>query len=218
MSVQPYRSGIGSLLLLISGCSGGPDAVDAPHVDSADAAANAIELYDANKDETLSAEELTKCPAMQRKLAAYDADGNGSVEQAEIEKHLAELFKHGTGATPLSCRLRFKGRPLGGAEVVFEPEPFLGSEVQAARGTTSGSGAADMGIPPEFLPSHLQKVKAVHYGVFKVRVTHPTIKLPANLNTETVLGYETEIGNPSVVFNLDKPGDVIDTSPMPPSR
>ena len=39
-------------------------------------------------------------------------------------------------------------------------------------------------------------------GTFKVRVTHPTIALPARYNTATELGYETESGNPNVQFVL----------------
>jgi hypothetical protein len=45
-------------------------------------------------------------------------------------------------------------------------------------------------------------LKALHYGTFKVRITHPTITLPARYNTATELGYETESGNPNVQFML----------------
>jgi hypothetical protein len=42
----------------------------------------------------------------------------------------------------------------------------------------------------------------VHYGTFKVRITHPSIQIPAKYNTETELGYETEVGNPYANFDL----------------
>jgi hypothetical protein len=85
---------------------------------------------------------------------------------------------------------------------LFEPEEYLGEELQAARGVTDAAGVAAMGIPPEFLPEHLHRLKALHYGTFKVRITHPTITLPARYNTATELGYETESGNPNVQFML----------------
>ncbi len=37
---------------------------------------------------------------------------------------------------PIPCRVTMGGRPLSGAIVVFEPEPFLGDVFQTATGTT----------------------------------------------------------------------------------
>jgi hypothetical protein len=190
-------------MLGLLGCSGSPDAFEAPTVDVASAAERAMELYDTDKDGALNEPELAKCPGLLSKRAGYDADGDGSLQQSEIEAGLGKLFKHGTGGTQLNCLVLYKGRPLAGAEVVLEPEPYLGDEVQTARGTTNGSGATQLGIPAEYLPSHLQRLKAVHYGTFKVRITHPTIAIPAKYNTETELGYETEPGNPTTTFVLE---------------
>jgi hypothetical protein len=86
--------------------------------------------------------------------------------------------------------------------VVLEPEAYLGGEVSAAEGTTDGSGSTDLGIPPELAPEHLRRFKIVHYGTFKVRITHPTVTIPSKYNSATVLGYETEVGNPNVTFTL----------------
>jgi hypothetical protein len=191
------------LILVAAGCSRSPERFKAPKVDATTAAGAAVERYDANGDGLLSKQELAKCPAILGKLSAYDRNGDSSVDKAEIEHQLSQLLKHGTGGTQLSCLVTYKKKPLGGAEVVLEPEPYLGSEVQTARGTTNGSGSAQLAIPAEYLPSHLQRMKAVHYGTFKVRITHPSISIPAKYNTETELGYETEIGNPMVRFELD---------------
>lgn len=190
------------LALVLGGCSGGPDPFDAPEVDPAAAAADAMKLYDLDKDGQLSADELKACPAILSKLTAYDADANGSISREEVERRLAALFQHGTGGTQLNCLVTYKGRPLAGAEVVLAPEPYLGSGVQIAHGKTNGSGAAQMGIPAEYLPSHLRRLKAVHYGAYKIRITHPTITIPEKYNSKTELGYETEIGNPFLRLEL----------------
>jgi hypothetical protein len=190
-----------ALLLLLLGC-GGPERFEPPDVDPADAAAEAIRLYDRNQDAALSADELQQCPGILARLPLYDQDNNGSVDQPEIEARLEKLFQHGVGGTQLGCYVSFQGRPLADARVTLEPEPYLGNEVQAASGTTNGSGATQLGIPPECLPSHLERLNAVHYGTFKVRVTHPTIEIPAKYNSQTQLGYETEIGNPLLRLEL----------------
>ena len=192
-----------ALFPVLMGCSRGPARFDAPEVEPQAAAEEAIRLYDANSDGMLSKEELVKCPAVLSKLAVYDQDGSGSLTAVEISNQISTLFKNGTGGTKLNCLVTYKGRPLSGATVVLEPEPYLGDGIQTATGSTDGAGAAQMGIPPEFVPEHLRRMKSVHYGTFKVRVTHPTISIPAKYNTETELGYETEPGNPFARFVLN---------------
>jgi hypothetical protein len=191
----------GSIAALV-GCSRGPGRFEAPEVDPESAAAKAMELYDANDDAALSKEELAKCPGILAQIKTYDQNGNGAVEPDEISSRLAELLKYRTGATGLNALVLYNGRPLGGATVVLEPEPYLGDQVQKAEGVTDGAGSTDVGIPQEFVPEHLRRIKCVHYGTFKVRITHPTVELPAKYNTATELGYETKPGDPYVRFAL----------------
>jgi hypothetical protein len=188
-------------MLFLVGCSRGPTAFTVPKVDVEAAATKAIELYDKNGDQLLGKDELAKCPALLAKLKLYDADNNGSIDHKEIAQHLGALLNR-TGGSQLNALVLFKGQPLKDAKVVMEPEPFLGGTVSAAEGTTDGAGNAKMGIPAELAPEHLRKFKVVHYGVFKVRITHPTAKIPAKYNTDTELGYETEVGNPNATFTL----------------
>jgi hypothetical protein len=202
MPLSNWKINVSLLLLAMSGCSRGPSRFEAPEVDPSTAAAEAMELYDVNGDGALDDTELKKCPGLLLKKANYDKDTSGALSQAEIEGEMAQLFGHGTGGTQLRCFLTYQGRPLAGANVVMEPEPYLGEAVRAASATTDGAGTAQMAIPAEYLPSHLQRVKAVHYGTFKFRITHPTIAIPPKYNTETELGYETEINNPLVKFDL----------------
>jgi hypothetical protein len=190
------------LLLALGGCGRGPARVPAPDVDPEAAADKAIELYDSDTDESLSEEELSRCPGILAMLSLYDQDGNRQVERAEIAKRLGELLKNRVGLTQLRSRVTFRGRPLPDATILFEPEPYLGDEVQAAQGTTNSHGSAQMGIAGENLPENVRNMKLVHYGTYKVRITHPKIKLPAKYNSETTLGYETKIGDPFATFSL----------------
>lgn len=178
--------------------------VQAPRVDPQAAADKAIELYDANQDQQLDSEELARCPGIKVMLTLYDQDNNGRVDRAEIAQRLGDLLKNRVGLTQLRSHVTYRGRPLPDANVVFEPEPYLDDDVQTAHGTTDAHGSAQMCIAEELLPENLRKMKLVHYGTYRVRITHPTIKLPAKFNSETTLGYETKIGDPFAAFTLSE--------------
>jgi hypothetical protein len=190
------------LLLVIGGCSRGPARIPAPDVDPESAADMALELYDRNGDAKLDKAELAACPGIRDMLSLYDQDGGGSVDRNEIVERLTGLLKSRIGLTQLRARVTYRGKPLSGAKVVFEPEPYLGEEVEAAEGTTDAHGSAQMSIAPEQLPEHVHNMRLVHCGTFKVRITHPQIQLPPRYNTETTLGYETRLGDPFASFAL----------------
>jgi hypothetical protein len=204
-SKLPVRAPNALLPLLIVaaiGCSRSPQRVKAPKIDPNTAATQAMNLYDANHDGRLSEDEAAKCPGVLRSFAGYDTNKDKAIDQDEFNTHLANLLRNGTGATELGCTIHFQGRPLSGAIVVFEPEPYLGNDIQAAQGVTNNYGVAKLGMPPDMVPERLKNMKLIQYGTFKVKVTHPTISLPAKFNTDTTLGYETIPGDPTVIFTL----------------
>jgi EF hand domain-containing protein len=188
--------------MLVGGCSSGPERVKPPKIDPGSAASEAMELYDTNHDGKLTQEELAQCPGVLVSIARYDANHDKAIDQEEFRSHLSDLLKNRTGATQLGCNVAYQGKPLAGAKVLFEPEPYLGDEIQSAEGVTTNAGVADIGMPPDKAPAALKAMKLIQYGTFKVRITHPSINLPAKYNTETTLGYETIPGEPTVNFVL----------------
>jgi len=72
----------------------------------------------------------------------------------------------------LKSWVTYRGKPLPDAKVVFEPEPYLGSDVLQAEGTTDTHGAAQLTIPAEYLPDKLRTKKLLRCGTYKVRITH----------------------------------------------
>jgi hypothetical protein len=193
------------LMIWLMGCSRGPGRVKPPDIDPENSASAALSLYDSDKDGSLNKEELAKCPAMFLEVKAYDADADGLVTRDEIAARIWALRKHGVGLTRLNCDVSVNGRGLKDALVQFEPESYLGEEIKAAQGVTNERGVAQMAIPADQLPSDQQDLKAIHYGTYKVRITHPTVKLPAKYNTETTLGYESRPGDPYATFTLKVP-------------
>ena len=197
------RYGIPCLLAAIAvGCSRGPTRVSAPSVNSAEAGAEAIRLYDKDGDGKLSGAELDACPGIKLHLAAYDSDGDGAVSQTEIEAQLQKFVSSKIGQTNLQIAVVWNGRPLAGATVKLVPEPYLGAQVKPAYGTTGQAGKAAMDIRDEDLPASEHGIIGVHCGTYKIEVTHPNIAIPEQYNAQTTLGYETEFGNPGFKVSL----------------
>jgi hypothetical protein len=196
---------IAALAVSTTSCSRGPGRVKPPYINPESAAGKSIELYDTNKDENLDDLELTKCPAMLATKKAYDTDGNGRISRDEIAARISEIRKNGVGLTFLTCNVKLNGQSLENATIDFEPEPYLGDQIKSAHGVTDKTGMAHMAIRAEELPSDQQDLKAIHYGTYKVKITHPKKSLSAKYNSETTLGYETRVGDPYAAFNLKTP-------------
>lgn len=93
---------------------------------------------------------------------------------------------------------------MEGAEVVFEPEAFLGDLVEVGTGTTDLEGTAEM--VAEDIVKEDPTLRGIRASLYKVRITHPDVDLPAKYNTETTLFFEnspTEMISPPV-FVLKK--------------
>jgi hypothetical protein len=193
---------IASLIVLVGGCSSGPERVKPPRIDVKSAANQAMEMYDANHDGKLDTQELAKCPGVLISLERYDPNHDKTIDLDEFVQHLTDLLRDRSGATQLGVGVTYQGSPLADAKVVFEPEPYLGSEIQTAEGVTTSYGQAEVGMPADKAPAALKSMKLIQYGTFKVRITHPKIKLPAKYNSETTLGYETIPGQPFAKFAL----------------
>jgi hypothetical protein len=171
---------------LVGGC-GGLSEVKPPQVNADVAAAAAIEAYDENSDGMLSEAELAKLPALTLKSA--DKDGDGQVSAAEIATRIRLWSEGETGIMSFYCTVTLDGRPLEGAEVKLDPEPFLGDAVKPASGVTRPDGAI-LKIDPTLLPEEDRYLRGVQPGLYKVRITHPSQKIPPRYNTATTLGQE----------------------------
>jgi hypothetical protein len=178
--------------LLLAGCSSQPSAIKPVDIDPVDASRQAIELYDKTQDGALSDEELSAVPGIAKYKNLYDQDGNGTVSQDEVATRLGLWSEQGLGFRPLNVVVLVDGRPLPGASLEFVPEPYLGPNVKRATGLTDDSGMASLAVAVEDMPPELAElpIDGVMGGTFKVRVKHPTVKLPPRFNTETLLGEE----------------------------
>ena len=165
MAIARGRLALGLALcigLLVTGCSHQPDRVGAPKFDPAAAGQKAIEMYDTNHDGAISGKELDKCPALKIALKQYETNGDHKVTAESIARRVGD-WKTGIFTVPVIVRL--DGKPLEGATVTFEPEPFLvaGTDLKTVTGKTDRTGGF---IPKLDNTNH----KGLPPGLYKVRI------------------------------------------------
>jgi hypothetical protein len=202
---------LGCAVLLAGGCTGGPSALEPPSVDPDDAAEQAMELYDKDGDGFLAGAELDAAAGVKAAMETIDTDQDGKATADEISARIEAWGKTGTGLTTCDFRVTLEGKPLEGAKVTFDPEPFLGEEFKAAVGQTNANGDVSVTIPKD------QRVPAdappgLYLGLYKVRfskMVNGAESLPAKFNTETIIGQQIAPDDPAVAeqrvkFDLKK--------------
>ncbi|WP_428303627.1 hypothetical protein [Lacipirellula sp.] len=176
-----------SAFALCLGCQAGPTQISIPTVNPGTAAAGAIELADKDGDEAISKEEAVATPSLLAVFEKYDANTDGRIDAAEIEGQIASWYAKAPMVFPVRCLVKMDGRPLMGAKVVFEPEPFLG--VDLGEGVSDVGAAGDCG--PSLLPERLGKIPyGMFCGLYRAKITHPSRQIPAKYNEHTELGFE----------------------------
>ena len=176
------------LLAGIAGC-GGAGSINAPALPSYDPDAisrAAVQQLDKNGNGTVEDSELDACPGLKAILGEVDADGDKKLTADELRGRFARYSSGaaGGGLVSVTCVVTLNDTPLAGAAVRFEPEPFMGTAIKPAVGTTGEQGRATMQVEGE-------TGFGVFPGVYKIKVTGPGGKeLPARYNAKTTLGRE----------------------------
>lgn len=191
----------------VGGCSGRPSAVRT-EFDPGQMASDALEAYDANQDGLLGGGELDAVPALKKHLALYDQDADGAVSEQELRSRFAEWAESGVAFRRLDARLMLDGRPLPGATITFEPEVYMTDWVKPASAVTDRAGLAKIAVASDDLPPELKargrEIPGVYVGAYKVRIDHPSAKIPETYKSGVALGEETtrDALGPSIEINI----------------
>ena len=193
-------------LILIAGCSDVPKPPPRFQIDPQQAAQEAMKLYDRNGDGTLDAKELTASPPLEellKNLKSRSAGHPDGLTAEDISSRLDEWLKAPTILLPGTVVVTLDGKPLEGATVIFEPEPFLGSSYHSHQGKTNAAGMAILDAELKDFPNE------IYVGLYRVRISKIVggkESLPPRYNTESELGREvaTNIrdGRENVMFRL----------------
>jgi hypothetical protein len=170
--------------LAFPGCSSGPGRLEPPKIDPVAAARKAIELYDANHDGVLTADELDQCPGL--KAAMTRGDDPVRVTADAIAARLQEYRASRIALTSVACRVTLDGAPLANATVRFVPESFLGPAIKEAVGITNEDGFTLLSRDGGDLPG-------VHLGFYRVEISRQADgreAIPERYNVRTTLGQE----------------------------
>lgn len=200
-SICPSGVVVSALMAVIffSSCSHRPAPIGRPNVDASAAGRRAMELYDKNNDGKVSGDELDQAPALKAAMKTLDTDGDMAVSAAEVTARVNAWKAIPAALTTFKIHVTMDGQPLGGAKVVFEPDPCLGDDIKPASGTTNLYGDASPTIPPEQRPSP-DFPGGAQFGLYLIRITKDVNgkeTIPAIYNAQTTLGQEVAYDDPA---------------------
>lgn len=170
------------------GCSGEPTALTPIALNGQTVATQVMAAEDDNSDGQLVRDELPPESALARAFEAFDANSDQQVSAAEIQERIDRWNQMNVALTAVNCRVTLDDKPLEGATVVFEPEGYMGSQLVAGQGETSAAGMAVVSVPPD--TPGVDGVTGMYCGHYRVRITHPTVAIPARFGSESTMGQE----------------------------
>jgi hypothetical protein len=149
---------------------------------------SAMKLFDKNGDGVLDPQELAATPGLQTAAArakdqSPDLDGDGKLSRDEIRDHILLFEGSGLGIQLIAVTVLMDRQPLAGAKVLLEPEPFLAGVLDPASDTTRQDGTARPAI-------EIEDMKGVRPGIYRVKITHSDLSIPARYNENTTLGLD----------------------------
>jgi hypothetical protein len=185
-----------------AGCSETPLSLKMPPLDPVAIAKEAIGRYDSNSDGKLDAKELAASPALGALLATvkkHDAGHADSLTAEDIAARVDAWKQSGGVLFSGRTKVTLDGKPLEGALVTWEPEPYLGPAYHPLSGTTNKNGYA-------YLSPALEDFQGIYVGLYTVRISKKVQgkeTIPACYNEKSTLGREVAVDVPDAEHLFD---------------
>ena len=193
MNIGP-RCGLVVAVLILPSCARYPEQPEGAEFDPENSAKKAIERYDGDQSGTISTEEASAAPGLREAFERIDRDKSGDLSELEIVERIRFYKASSAAVISGSVLVTYRGRPLTGATVTFEPEDFLGKSFKPCSGVTDRAGYCSVsGVEADF--------PGLYLGFYRVKISinqNGKERLPARYNVETELGYEATTDVPNV--------------------
>jgi len=168
-------------LMCSLGCSRRPKTPDWNPNSAADAC---MEQYDSDSDGFLDKKELAVSPPLNGAARYLDLDGDKKLSREEIFTRI-ETYQRVNVNMQALVEVTVKNRKLLDAEIEFIPEDFLTGFISPASGKIESTiGMANM------TSEGARYSDSVHVGLYRVKITSPSVQIRKEYNEETILGCE----------------------------
>jgi hypothetical protein len=137
-----------------------------PKIDPAQAGTDAIKAYDTNGNGTIDGAELDKASALKAALDSIDKNGDKSVSAEEITQRIQAWQESRVGIMSVVAKVTLDGQPLVDADVKLEPESFLGAAVKPAQGKSAEGGMVMLTVDDPDLAA--KRITGVAPGFYRV--------------------------------------------------
>jgi hypothetical protein len=175
----------GALLAIVAspGCSSHPTAVSPPKYDPQAFADSLLERCDADGGGSLTKKEAELVPGVLARWSRYDVNKDGVVTREELESHVQEWVDRKDGISSITCTVRLKNRQIGDVTVKLIPDESLKGIVQPAETVSHSQYASFLSIPAELKDKAYAKLTGMQYGLYRIEISHPTMKLAPAANS-----------------------------------
>ncbi len=146
-----------------------PAAVIAPSYNPSGIASKAMELYDANGDKKLDADELKKAPSMLYSLKGIDTNGDGALDAQEIAARIQAWIDMKVALTCPIVKFQKKGKAANdvvGKMVTLTPDPMMGDMLK----TTDPIAVDENCQCNPSTPGNQENLGGMAYGFYNVKI------------------------------------------------
>ncbi|MEQ8211190.1 MAG: hypothetical protein RH917_15290 [Lacipirellulaceae bacterium] len=176
-----------SACLLLLGCEA---KLDRPDFDPQWSSSKALEQCDANSDGQIDPSEAAAAPGLLMAFDQWDTNGDKLISGDEFGERIAKYKASAGSVASAGFTVTYKKKPLPGAEVILDPEPFMGEGFAPAKGTTDRRGYVSLNRPDMGDGGY----PGVYLGLYRVRISKQEggkELLAEKYNTASELGFDS---------------------------
>lgn len=162
-------------------------------------AAAAISALDTDGNGVLDRREVKACPDLLNAWDLYDQDRDGYLTHQELVQRFRTFCRGRPPSKSVTFQVLLDDKPLVGADVRLEPEPFVAQYAKPALGLTDTMGLTSPRTPELGLGG-------VYCGLYRILISWKDAdgreQLPPRYNIETTLGQEISPDLPPAIIVL----------------